>query len=77
MQQIVNFLLQLFGMLLAFLPDSPFASVDIPDYVLTILGYANYFLPLSEIVVVLSAWTAAIAVYLVYSAILRLIKAIE
>ena len=62
---------------LSFLPDSPIGDLQIPDYVQTILGYANYFLPINEIITTLELWCAAILVYYLYSAILRFVKAID
>lgn len=65
------------SLIFGFLPDSPFSSLTIPAGAQTILGYANYFLPISEVVTTLEIWTAAIAVYYVYSIVLRFIKAID
>ncbi len=79
--KLISALFDLLGTLLSlvfsFLPDSPFASLTIPEYVRTILGYANYFLPISEIVATLGLWSAAIVVYFIYSIVLRFIKAID
>lgn len=77
LQSIIDFLLDLLGKVLFFLPDSPFSSFTVPDSVRSILGYVNYFLPLNQIVVTLGLWTAAIGAYIIYSVILRWIKAVE
>lgn len=64
--------------ILVMLPDSPFADViyDNPA-VAEVLGYLNYFLPISEILVILTAWLTAISIFYVYQLILRWAKAIE
>ena len=41
------------------LPDSPF-QIDIPDYVVDIIGYVNYFIPIGSMVKILTAWGACI-----------------
>lgn len=58
------------------LPDSPFQKLDVTP-IAKIVGYINYFVPFNFIIGVFSAWLAAIAVYYTYSAILRLLKAID
>lgn len=58
------------------LPDSPF-SFDIPASIHTIIGYVNYFVPVGQMVVVLTGWTACILVYYGASLLMRWIKAIE
>lgn len=63
--------------LLDFLPDSPFRAFidnlgDIP-----MLGYLNYFIPVSDFVALLTAWTAAIALFYVISAALRTVNMID
>lgn len=64
------------GLLSYVLPLSPFRQflddfADIP-----FLGYLNWFVPVGEILIVLSAWLGAISVYYLYSIILRWVKAI-
>lgn len=58
------------------LPDSPF-QITIPDYVHTIIGYVNYFVPIGQMITILTGWTACIIIYYVASLLLRWIKAIE
>lgn len=58
------------------LPDSPF-NIPVPDYVHNIIGYVNYFVPVGQMVTILTAWTACIIIYYVSSLLLRWIKAIE
>lgn len=75
--KIIEFLLGILEKILSFLPDSPFASLSLPSGVETILGYMNYFIPLSELVVAMAVWCAAIGLHYCYMAIMRWIKAIE
>lgn len=70
-------LLSKFGsMILSVLPQSPvqkfLASFDDLPY----LNYLNWFIPISSIIIVLEAWLAAIALFYVYSIIMRWIKLI-
>lgn len=58
------------------LPDNPF-TLDIPENVHTIIGYLNYFIPIGQMVTILTVWTSAILVFYVVSLLLRWIKAIE
>lgn len=67
----------LLAVVMAFLPRSPFTTVinsisDIPY-----LSYFNWFFPVSECVAVLEAWIAVVAVFYLYSAIMRWIKIIK
>lgn len=75
-EQLKQFLLALASAALSILPDSPFqkflaAIGEIPG-----LGYLNYFVPVSEMVVILESWVAAIAIFYIYQLILRWIKLI-
>lgn len=71
-------LLNKFGnMIVRLLPTSPvqkFLSMfeDIPY-----LSYLNWFIPVSSILVVMEVWLSAIALFYLYSIILRWIKAIS
>jgi len=58
------------------LPDSPFTMLD-NSPIQSILPYINWFIPLSSMVSILEVWLSAIAVYYVYSAVLRWVKAIN
>lgn len=58
------------------LPNSPFTALSnspIQPY----LAYINWFIPFDFIVSTLEAWLVAIAVYYVYSVVLRWVKAIN
>lgn len=74
--KIVSWLNWALGAILSFLPDSPFQkllnSTPVADY----LGYVAYFVDIGFIVSVFDAWLAVIAVYYVYMAILRWVKAL-
>lgn len=73
---IVGWLLSALNFVTAFLPNSPFKLIDngpIQPYLESI----NWVFPISEIIAILEAWVAAIAIFYVYQAILRWVKAIE
>ena len=64
-------------MLMTVLPRSPFTefinSFTVPSWV----GWLNWFFPVARILAIFLAWLTAYGVYLVYSTILRWVKAIE
>ncbi len=62
---------------LSFLPDSPFKGFIDSVGTIPYLGYFNYFVPVSDFLVLLSAWGAAIGIFYVCSAILRFVNAID
>ncbi|MNM42876.1 hypothetical protein D3C81_537260 [compost metagenome] len=77
---ILNGLIKGLGAILStlffFLPPSPFTVIDnspVAEY----LPYINYLLPISEVIVILSAWVTAIGIYYIYQIALRWIKAIK
>ena len=77
---ILNFIIKALGSILSLifsiLPPSPFSVINnsvISEY----LPYINYFVPFSEIVVILQVWLVAVGVYYLYQIVLRWIKAIE
>lgn len=64
------------GLLTEILPVSPFRPFldsfrDIPY-----LGYLNWFVPVRDILVVMSAWCTAIGLFYLYSVVMRWIKVI-
>lgn len=66
--------------LVSIFPDSPFKSaIDSVTTGLgsTLLGYVNYFIPVSEMLSILSVWVAAIVFYYAISTILRWVRAIS
>jgi hypothetical protein len=81
---IVNFLIEgivtITDFLFQWLPDSPFkASIESigSSFGSELLGYLNYFLPISEMAGFLALWIAGIAIYYGVSIVLRWIKAIS
>lgn len=59
------------------LPTSPFTSFIDALGELPYLGYLNYFVPVGTFLKIGAAWLSAIALFYVYSLILRWIRAIE
>lgn len=76
---VFNNVIKQFGVLLTVihdaLPKSPF-KIQI-DWIQKYLGWLNYLLPISEMVIILEAWCSCILIYYVYQIILRWVKAIE
>ena len=62
---------------LALMPLSPFNQFIDSLEELPYLGYLNYFVPVGAFLKIGAAWLAAIALFYVYSLILRWIKAID
>lgn len=78
LNQFLNILLKLVGQLVNILPKSPFQGfIEQLRGNLPFLGYLNFFVPVQSILVVGGAWLGAIAIYYIYSAILRWVKAID
>lgn len=67
----------LLALVMAFLPYSPFTSFINSIGSIPYLSYFNWFFPVSECIAVLEAWIAVVAVFYVYSAIMRWIKIIK
>lgn len=63
--------------ILVFLPNSPFADIEIPSEVKQILGYVNYFVPVRAMLAIAGSWLTAIGIYYLYQTILRRVKAIK
>lgn len=66
--------------LVSILPDSPFSGfIDTMQSSIgsELLGYVNYFLPISEFVSILSLWLSGVLLYYVVSVILRWVKAVS
>ena len=74
MQALLNGFLDL---LMKAFPTSPFADTIEKFSKLPYLGYINWFVPVSEMVAIGSAWLLAIGVYYIYSIIARWVKLIE
>ena len=70
--------MKLVGQLLEILPKSPFRSfINELDGSVPYVGYINWIVPVKSILIVGGAWLGVIAVYYIYSAILRWVKAID
>lgn len=74
---ILNWLQEKASFLIQFLPTSPFRrAIDLIGNI-PYIEYINWFIPISDIVMILMWWGTAIGVYYAYMIILRWIKAIE
>lgn len=67
---------QFLSWVLALLPTSPFTSFLDSMETIPYLGWLNWFLPISEMIVIGEAWLVAIGTFYLYSVILRWVKAI-
>lgn len=74
----LNNILEIFNTLwtaiISFLPGSPFKAIianlsDVPY-----MAELNWFFPVHECVIVVEVWLTAVALYYVYSAIMRFIR---
>lgn len=76
---LINFVIRSLGrllqLILSLLPDSPFSVLN-NSAVAEYLGYIAWIIPVSQMVVILEVWLAAIAIYYVQSILLRWVKAI-
>ena len=59
-----------------FLPTSPFAEFISEFSNLPFLGYLNWFFPVRDCLRVMAVWLAAIALFYLYSVIMRWVKMI-
>ena len=73
---VLSLVKQVLSWVLALLPDSPFVALD-NSPIRPYLAALNWIVPVDFMISTMSAWLLAIAVYYVYSAILRWIKAIS
>lgn len=65
---------KLYQSIIGFLPGSPFKQVMQYFSGIPYLKYLNWFLPITEMLAVLQAWLAVVAIYYTYSAIMRFIR---
>lgn len=78
-QFLINVFAALLNVMISVLPISPFQSyfetfsLEYGD----ILGYINYFLPISTFLVILCLWLTAVAVYYAWSVLARWVKLIK
>lgn len=72
-----NAFLQIFNKMwtgiISFLPGSPFKALVQSFSNIPYLSYLNWFVPITEMLAVLEAWLAVVAVFYVYQAIMRFI----
>ncbi len=66
-----------FQFILTLLPTSPFSDIVLPEPIRNLLGYVNYYVPISQMLVMAASWAGCIAVYYIYQLILRKISAIS
>ena len=75
LDMLVNWLKSAFSWVIGLLPDSPFKALDMAP-IQAVLPYINWIIPVNFILTVTEAWLAAVAVYYIYSVIMRWIKLI-
>lgn len=75
-QQVLDWLKSLINVLLSILPDSPFSFEGAGEFA-EVMGYINYFIPISTFLRILTAWLSAITIYYLALVVLRWVKAIE
>ena len=56
------------------LPNSPFQSITMPSALSNIIGYINYFIPISEMIIITTAWLTAVLGYYVLKVVLNWLK---
>lgn len=66
-----------FTWLLNFLPHSPFQSLIANIDNIPYLAEFNWFFPVTEIISVMEVWLTAVALFYLYSAIMRFVKIIS
>lgn len=78
LNQLINVLMKLVTQLVNILPLSPFQPF-IKQFKCNIpfVGYLNWLLPVKSMMVIAGTWLTAIALFYIYSAILRWVKAID
>jgi hypothetical protein len=63
--------------LMSVLPTSPFSSFINSLEQLPYLGYLNYFVPVGTFLKIGAAWLSAIALFYLYSIVMRWVRMIE
>lgn len=74
LQNIIDIFNQLWSSIISFLPGSPFHAFIVNLDGFPYMAQLNWFLPLYEMFVICEAWLTAIALYYIYSAIMRFIR---
>lgn len=76
METILSIFSQFWSSIASFLPGSPFAAfLDAIDTI-PYLENLNWFFPVSECIIILEAWLAAIAIFYIYRAIMSFLHLI-
>lgn len=65
---------KLWSAIIGFLPGSPFKSIISSLGSIPYMAEFNWFFPVHECVIVIEVWLTAVALYYMYSAIMRFIK---
>lgn len=68
---------KILSILLFLLPDSPFTNFLKTSPIVKYLGYINYFIPIADMIGILSLWTIAIGLVYIVQIALRWAKAME
>ena len=74
LQTIKGIFSTLFLSIIDFLPNSPFQQFISSVGNIPYLNYLNWFVPVSEIIIVLQVWLSAVTIYYMYMAIMRFIR---
>lgn len=78
--KIANFfidnIVSLINLILAILPDSPFANVDFSVFT-PYLGFINWLIPVGQMIAFLVAWGTAVLIYYIYSVAMRFTQVID
>lgn len=75
--KLLSFLKDLIMLVLDQLPDSPFLSITQDNTLIQVFKYANYFLPIREILTFLPVWLSAILAWYGLRWLLRIAKYID
>jgi hypothetical protein len=77
---VTGVLFEILKLVLYLLPKSPFRDLEehfLPEGIMEIMAYANYYFPLDVIASIVGVWILAVGSYYGYGIILRFIKAIK
>lgn len=74
LQNIMHIFNTLWVAIVSFLPGSPFKAIIAKLNGVPYMAELNWFFPVHECLVVVEVWLTAVALYYMYSAIMRFIK---
>lgn len=78
--KIANFfidnIVSLINLILAILPDSPFANIDFSVFA-PYLGFINWLIPVGQMIAFLFVWGTAVLIYYIYSVAMRFTQVID